>query len=254
MSLWWRNLVRAPAIDAAQPLRALRWLSLALLVSLASAAAHADELKPFNASYKWIWHGLTVAQSTLQLEQKDDTWIYHSRSEPRGIGRLMSERPAQTSVMRVTDAGVQPLSYHADDGTPSTKRDADVTFDWTAGHASGVYENARVDMPIVAGIQDDLSVQIAMLVELLRGRTPQRFSMINGNSVREYRYVRESEAQLTTAIGAIATVVYRAQKEGSPRATRFWCAPSRGYIPVRVEQKRQDELEWTMEIESLERQ
>jgi hypothetical protein len=156
--------------------------------------------------------------------------------------------------MRVTEAGVKPLSYHADDGTPSTRRDADVTFDWKAGHASGVYEDARVDMPIAAGIQDDLSVQIAMMVELLRGRTPERFSMINGNSVREYRYVREDEATLTTAIGTIPTVVYRAQKEGSPRATRFWCAPSRGYIPVRVEQKRKDDVEWTMEIESLGRQ
>jgi hypothetical protein len=246
--------VLAPAIDTAHAQRTTKWLSLALLALLSSAVAQADELKPFNASYKWVWHGLTVAESRLQLEHKDDTWIYHSRSEPRGIGRVMSERPVQSSLMRITEAGIQPLSYHADDGTASTKRDADVTFDWTAGRVTGVYDDAHVDMPTVAGLQDDLSVQIAMMVALLRGRTPERFSMINGNAVREYRYVRENETTLTTAVGKIATVVYRAQKEGSPRATRFWCAPSRGFIPVRVEQKRQDELEWTMEIESLERQ
>jgi hypothetical protein len=36
--------------------------------------------------------------------------------------------------------------------------------------------------------------------------------------------------------------------------TRFWCAPARGYIPMRVEQKRGDDIEWSMEIRSLSRE
>ncbi len=225
----------------------------ALAILTANTVAAADELKPFQASYTWIWHGLTVAESTIQLEHRDDTWSYHTNSEPRGIGRMMSARPTQQSVMRVTDAGVQPLSYQADDGTSATKRDADVKFDWAAGHVSGVYEDAKVDLAITPGLQDDLSVQVAMMVELLKGRTPDKFSLLSGNSVREYHYVRESEETLNTAIGDIPTVVYRSEKAGSPRATRFWCAPSKGYIPVRVEQKRKDEVEWTMQIASLKR-
>jgi hypothetical protein len=235
-----------------RPRRGLLCSALALLA--VSATASADELKPFQASYTWIWHGLTVAESKLQLEKQDDTWIYQSRSEPRGIGRVMAERPVQQSVLRVTESGVQPLTYHADDGTPSTKRDADITFDWTARHVSGVYEDKKVDRALVPGIQDDLSVQVAMMVELLRGRAPEQFSLLDGNSVREYRYVREGEATLETPVGSIATVIYRSQKEGSPRATRFWCAPSRGYIPLRVEQKRNDDVEWILQIESLERE
>ncbi len=232
----------------------LEALSALLCTLLAiSTNASADELKPFRASYTWIWHGLTVAESKLRLEQKDDTWIYESNSEPRGIGRVMSERPVQRSVMRVTEAGVLPLSYHADDGTPSTKRDADLVFDWTTRHVTGVYEDKKVDMPVTRGVQDDLSVQIAMMLELLRGRTPDRFSLINGNSVREYRYAREGEATMPTPVGNVATIIYRSQAEGSPRETRFWCAPSLGYVPVRVEQKRKDEVEWTMQIESLQR-
>jgi hypothetical protein len=232
-----------------------RLLLRALLCALPLVAvdASAEELQPFQASYTWIWHGLTVAESTLQLQKSADDWIYQSRSEPRGIGRMMSERPVQKSTLRVTDAGVQPLTYHADDGTSSTKRDADVTFDWNAHRVSGVYEDKKVDRPLVSGIQDDLSVQIALMVELLRGRTPDQFSLLDGNSVREYRYVREGEATVQTPIGSIATIIYRSQKEGSPRVTRFWCAPERGFIPVRVEQTRKDDIEWTMQIESLQR-
>ena len=231
-------------------------LTLAFAVSCLAlnAAATADELKPFEASYTWMWHGMTVALSTLHLERQDDTWIYRSKSEPRGIGRMMSERPTQQSVLKVTDTEVRPLSYKADDGTSSTKRDADVEFDWEHGRMSGVYEDTKVDMPLPPGIQDDLSVQIALMVELLKGRTPEEFSLLSGNSVRKYRYTREGTETLVTPAGTVKTIIYSSQKEGSPRVTRFWCASSLGYIPLRVQQQRDHQVEWTMQIQSLKRE
>jgi len=226
----------------------------AVLSVLGLQVAAADELKPFEARYAWIWHGMTVADSTLKLEKTGDTWTYSSKSEPRGIGKVFPERPIQRSVLRVTDAGTQPLSYEASDGTSSTKRAVDVKYDWDQGHLTGVYEDVKVDLPLTPGVQDDASVQVALMVELLRGHTPEHFSLLNKNAVREYRYVREGEATVQTPFGKIASIIYRSEREGSPRVTRFWCAPWRGYVPMRVEQKRGDEIEWTMEIRSLSRE
>jgi hypothetical protein len=230
----------------------------ALLIALAgmvtSGVAVADALKPFQVSYSWTWHGMTVAVSTLKLEQRqDNTWVYSSKSDPRGLGRMFSERPIQQSTLQVTDAGVRPLAYKADDGTSSTKRDADVQFDWDHNRATGVYESAKVDMALQPGVQDDLSVQIALMVELLAGRAPDRFLMIDKSSVREYRYSLEREESLDTPLGKLDTVVFKSQKSGSPRVTRFWCAPARGYIPVRVEQTKGDDVQWTMQLLSLHR-
>ena len=228
---------------------------LALLeFSMATATARADELKPFEASYAWMWHGMTVAVSTVKLEKQGDNWVYSSKSSPRGIGKMFSQRPVQKSLMRVTDKGVQPLSYDADDGTSATKRDAHVKFDWDHGRVTGEYEDTKVDMPLHPDIQDDSSVQIALMVELLAGRQPQKFQLLDKNTVREYGYHREREESIDTAVGKIDTIVYGAQKTGSPRVTRFWCAPSRGYIPVRVEQKKDDDVQWTMEIQSVTRE
>jgi hypothetical protein len=237
-------------------------LRASVLCSLALATsqlASADELKPFEASYAWYWHGMNVAVSTLKLEQQtrapgaDDTWVYSSRSDPRGIGRMFAERPRQQSTMRVSNSGVRPLHYKADDGTSSTKRDADLQFDWEHNRVTGVYEDVKVDMPLQPGTQDDLSVQIALMVELLAGRTPDQFLLIDKNSVREYRYTREGEESLSTPLGKLDTVIYRSQKNGSPRVTRFWCAPQQGYIPLRVEQKKGDEVQWAMQVESVKR-
>jgi hypothetical protein len=245
MSRSWSSSVRVEAVLAA----ALLFVTLATNQS----NARADELKPFEASYAWSWHGMTVAVSTVKLEHPGDTWVYGSKSSPRGLGKMFSERPVQKSTLRVTERGVQPLSYEADDGTSSTKRDANVKFDWERDRVTGVYEDVKVDMPLQPGIQDDLSVQIALMVELLAGREPAQFQMIDKNTVREYRYTREAEESVTTPFGKIDTIVYRSQKTGSPRVTRFWCAPSRGYIPMRVEQKKGDDVQWTMQVQSVKR-
>jgi Protein of unknown function (DUF3108) len=218
-----------------------------------SQLASADELKPFEASYAWMWHGMNVAVSSLKLERNQDTWVYSSRSDPRGIGKVFAERPTQQSTLQVSNAGVRPLHYKADDGTSSTKRDADLQFDWEHNRVTGTYEDVKVDMPLQPGTQDDLSVQIALMVELLAGRTPTQFLLIDKNSVREYRYTREGEESVSTPFGKLDTVIFRSQKKGSPRVTRFWCAPQQGYIPVRVEQKKDDEVQWAMQVQSVKR-
>jgi Protein of unknown function (DUF3108) len=244
MSRFWSTSLRA------------KILLTSVLCSFALATsqlASADELKPFEASYAWIWHGMTVAVSRLKLEQQQDTWLYSSHSDPRGIGRVFAERPTQQSTIRVSDNGVQPLHYKADDGTSSGKRDTDLQFDWEHNRVTGVYEAVKVDMPLQPGTQDDLSVQIALMVELLAGHTSAQLNLIDKNSVREYEYTREGEESLSTPLGKVDTVIYRSQKKGSPRITRFWCAPQHGYIPMRVEQKKGDEVQWEMKLESVKR-
>ncbi len=250
--------MQRPPREAPARGRPLRARSLLLLVALATAAvtsaAAAAELKPYQATYAGIWHGMTVAISHLKLEQTGDTWTTTSSSSPRGIGRLAAGifPPRQVSVVRVTASGVEPQSFRSEGGDRA--KSIDLAYDWRTARVTGTLEGARVDQPLAPGVQDDGSVQLALIVELLAGRTPSSFRMIDKNGTREYQFARDGEATLQTPLGAIATVVYRAQKAGSPRITRFWCAPGRGYVPMKVEQTRGDDVQWTMEIVSLTRE
>ncbi|MGH8207015.1 MAG: DUF3108 domain-containing protein [Steroidobacteraceae bacterium] len=223
---------------------------LAALCVLAAPARAAEALQPFEVSYVWQWHGAPVALSTIDLAHRDgDVWAYTSSTKPRGIGRLYPMRPHLQSIMRISAQGVQPLHFVATGSGRS--HDANVVFDWDTGRVTGIYEGARIDLPTQPGIQDDLSVQIALLVQLQGGRMPDRALEINRNSVREYDYRREQQQTLDTALGPIDTIVYAIHHAGSPRTTRFWCAPSKGFIPMQVQQTRLDRVEWTMRIRSL---
>ena len=233
-----------------------RWrVAVGAAVLLASTgAAAADELKPYTATYNGIWKGITVAVSTLKLEQTGDTWTFTSRSEPRGIGTMASGvfPPLQVSVVRVTAQGVQPQSFKSSGG--DSGKSITLNYDWQAHRVTGVYEGTKVDLPLTPHVQDDGSVQLGLMVDLLAGRTPPTVQLIDKNSVREYEFTRDGEATIKTALGDVHAVVFKSQKKYSPRITRFWCAPDRGYIPVKVQQTKGDDVQWTMEIQSLKRQ
>jgi hypothetical protein len=223
------------------------------MVLVSTGAAAAGELKPYTATYNGIWNGMTVAVSTLKLEQTGDTWTFSSRSEPRGIGKIASGvfPPLQVSVVRVTDKGVQPQSFKSSGGDPN--KGIQLNYDWQAHRVTGVYEGTQVSLPLTPQMQDDGSVQLALMVELLAGRTPPTVQLIDKNNVREYDFSSDGEATIKTPMGDVHTAVFKSQKKYSPRITRFWCAPEHGYIPMKVQQTKDGSVQWTLEIQSLTR-
>jgi hypothetical protein len=227
---------------------------LAAVLLGGTSAAGADGLRPYTATYNGIWHGMTVAVSTLKLEQTGDTWTFTSRSEPRGLGKLARGvfPPLQVSVVRVTDKGVLPQSFRSSGGDPG--KNIELNYDWQTLRVRGVYEGTMVDLPLTPQVQDDGSVQLAFMVELLAGRTPPTVKLIDQNTVREYQFSRGAEETLQTPFGNVPTVIFKSQKKYSPRVSSFWCAPERGYIPMKVQQKIDNDVQWTLEIQSLNRQ
>jgi hypothetical protein len=228
------------------------WAVAALAINAVQAA---DAVQPFEASYSVNWHGMTAGVSTLTLEhQEGDRWLYRSSAEARGIFRALPiGQVGMRSELEIGAEGVRPLHFTADDGTSSRKRDIDVTFDWEHLRIRGVAAEEKVDEPLTAGVQDDLSVQIALIRELAAGRVPESFKTFGDRGMREYRYLRDGEETITTAVGMVATVVFHTERTGSPRVTRYWCAPSLGYLPVKVQQKRLDDVEFTLEVRAIKR-
>ena len=217
-------------------------------------SAAVAELRPYTATYNGIWRGWTVAASTLKLERTGGTWTFSSRTELRGIGR---QAPGvypllQVSVVRVTDQGVLPQSFKSSGGDPG--KPFELNYDWRTERVTGTYEDTRIDLPLTPQVQNDGSVQLHLMVELLAGRTPPSVQLIDKDGAGEYEITSDGEASIRTPMGVVHTVVFKTQKQNSPRVTRFWCAPDRGYIPLRVQQTVGNDVQWTMEIQSLSRQ
>jgi len=209
----------------------------------------ASSLRPFTAHYAWTWHGMTVAVTQMQLARIDAArWRYTSSSDPRGIARLYGARPHMASTFTIEGNQARPLLYTAEDGTGGQEHWSNVTFDWAARRASGVYSGTPVDLVLLGSEGDDLSVQVSMMLALQSGHALDRLAMIDRNTVKTYAYTPEGRITLVTRMGPVDTDVYAVSRTGTRRVTRFWCAPRWSYLPAKVEQRNHGNVEWALEI------
>ncbi len=239
-------------------MKAVLLILLNLCITTALAAERAGtsaSLQPFAASYGIVWRGFNAGTTDLELTHAPDgQFVYASRANARGLFRaVFSDEITQTTWFNVSEKGVLPTRYRADDGSEDTDRDISIDFDWQAGRARGTAENKPVDVALEPGAQDAMSIQMALMSDLLKGEQPSTYRLVDKDRIKEYRYTYEGEQRLKTALGELDTVIYTSQREGSKRLTRTWYAPSLGYVAVRGEQLRDGKREWIMEIRSLER-
>lgn len=225
------------------------------LTAGAGAAAANVALQPFTASYDVVYRGLDAGSTQLELTRAEEgRYTYTSRSRARGLFRLfLGNEILQTSTFVLTEQGVQPLRYRGDDGSKDTERDISYDFDWQARRVSGIEEEEPVDAALVDGVQDPMSIQIALIYDLLRGQPPARYSLVDKKTLKTYEYTTEGTARIKTVLGELDTVVYVSHRQGAKRKTRMWCAPSLGFIPIQAEQTKDGKREWLMQMISLKR-
>lgn len=228
-----------------------------LLAQAAAAHAQADEPivpTPFAATYAVSYRGFDAGRLTFTLQRAAGRrFVYETRADPSFLARLIVNRSAlERSEMLIDEHGVRPLEWTLEDGKSGTTGDGRLVFDWQAGRVTGTADNSAIDLPLEPGLQDRLSIQIAVMTALLRGTEPGTIPLIDDDRIKHYVYRRVGNAVLDTSLGTVDTVVYESSREGSSRLSRFWMAPELGWVPVRAEQIRKGKVETVMEIRALE--
>lgn len=255
---------RSPAaIAGSGSLIAATLLAMAALVSRpalsADGAAPTEPavatLQPFKAAYMLEWKGMDAATASLELtRQANGQWSYVSRNNARGIFRaVFPGELTQVSRLQLEAGGVRPLSYRGDDGSSDKAKDIALDFDWARHRVTGTAERRPVDLELQPGVQDVMSVQVALIVDLLAGRQPTGYTLVDKDKVKDYVYAGEGKARITTTLGALETVAWASHRPNSDRVTRVWYAPSLGYLPVKAERRRGNKLEWSMRLVSVQR-
>jgi Protein of unknown function (DUF3108) len=232
---------------------------LAIAGPLAAAAwpgdARADEppaIAPFSAHYSADWKSMNVGTSDLDLKQNaaDGTYEYTWRITAHGVFRIVySDDVIQKSWFSVKADHVRPEKYRAEQGGSTVSID----FDWGGGRAHGESEKKPVDLQLADGIQDVMSIQIEVMLDLKNGNLPKAFKIVDKDEIKDFLYTLEGPARLRTPLGELDTVVVASQRAGNNRVLKMWFAPSLGYIPVQAERSRDGKLEFAMRIKTLKR-
>jgi hypothetical protein len=228
--------------------------ALGLLIACsASAADKPGELREFDASFAAVFRGINAGTSQLKLEKlPGDRWSYTAVSQAQGVFRVALNGPTvQRSLFVLEGGSVKPLEFTSQISTRTGDRNQSMQFDWKAGRVTGTAEGKPVDLPLEPGVLDALSVQIAMMLKLVNGQVPEQFRMIDKTKIKDYLYTHQGEETVATALGPQHTVIFRSARAGSTHGTWFWCAPALGYVPVKVERRDGNSVEWSMTLKTL---
>lgn len=227
-------------------------LAILLLAALSVATTPVgnDDPAPFAAAYavKYRGFGLGVLRVELSIGQGGE-YVYEHRADPVRLVRLfVSDDAVERSVMRIDGDGVRPLSWRTENGTSPPDDAGTLAFDWGKGVVRGVLKDEEFELPAEPGLQDRLSIQVAVMTSLLRGREPGTIPMVSKDRIKRYSYTRTGVERIRTPAGEFDAVRFESTRPGSTRRSHSWFAPALGYIPVRAEQWRKGKLETVMEL------
>ena len=138
------------------------------------------------------------------------------------------------------------------DGSRKGEDNLHIVFDWDNAVAVVVGEAGRSELRLEAGVLDRGSMQVALMHDLAGSGRPGRYLLLDDDSLRPYEYSANGELIVTTGVGDLQTLAFVQQRENSSRSTYLWVAPQLQYLPVRIEQHRNGEIQTAFTLKSVE--
>ena len=107
-------------------------------------------------------------------------------------------------------------------------------------------------MALLPDAQDKLSYQLAIMYDLQNGKTEFEYSIADKRKFKNYYFKVVGNEDIATPLGSLQTVKIERVMEKGEKSTVLWCAPSLGFLPVRIEQNEKGGDEFSLMIKSVE--
>jgi hypothetical protein len=127
----------------------------------------------------------------------------------------------------------------------------ELDFRWESMRVSNRTDGSHWTMSIPEGTQDKLGLQLALMMDLARGRRFNTYPVADGGRLKQYRFRMTGKQTIQTIFGPLKTLrVSRSKQNKAPDAV-FWFAPDLNYTPVRIDRERKN-TRFRMELDRLE--
>lgn len=228
--------------------RALMRAAVLLMAMLAGPALAAEpKLPELNMKYAVTWRGMGLGNAviTLKPQGEADCYRYESLSEPAGLVRMFYGKPRETSDFCLRGGKVVPRRFEFHN--PKSADDS-YTLEFDAGKVRGG-DKAERDIP--ADAQDRFGIQQAVRLWVLEhlksepGAETVEFAMVDDRRIKRYRFAITGRETIEVPAGRFEAVLVQ-RVDDKKKTTKFWLAPERDYMPVRVEQVKQGTVELKM--------
>lgn len=233
-----------------------RWCAVAVLAvaSLDAQGAEDPTVATYTATYRAEYKGKEAGTAEFSVRYLADRDVYEFSSSvlAKGLLKLARPKPAvERSHFRVTSTGIEPLEFWYEDGSRSGEDNFHVVFDWERRVATVSSEAGRRELALPGPTLDRGSLQVALMRDLAAGGMQPTYRLADEDSVADYEYADTGAATVETGVGPVEARIVTQQRAGSSRATWLWLAPELRFLPVRIEQRRDGEVQTAFMLVSV---
>jgi hypothetical protein len=234
-----------------------RVLSSLLLLGLwlPGVAVHAaDDIQTYTATYKAEAKGKDLGIATFSVRYIPERMVYEYKSVTmvKGFLKLAVPNPVvERSEFRVTPTGLEPLEFWYEDGSRKGDGNIHIVFDWQRKVATTSSKHGRKEFAIQPGALDAGTLQVALMHDVATTGKPGRYLLTDEDSITDYVYQDQGDTKTQTGMGQLRTHAYNQQRQGSSRVNWIWLLPDMKFLPARIEQRKDGEVNSAFTLNSV---
>ena len=200
--------------------------------------------------YSVEWAGISLGKGTIALQgDAGGCYRFESTTDPIALVRWTYGAPREQSRFCVRDGAIVPVTY----AYINEKREKDSFRLDFAEDNSEVRMLKRGDLQ-VREIADQETYDPFLMREVVRlwvlrhlaGVAPAQaaFTMVDDDRIKTYRFAIGEREIVDVPAGRVDAL--RVDRLDDRRPHHYWLDPERGYIPVKIEQLKEDKVELRM--------
>ena len=216
-----RRHVRSPI-----PLTGL--ILLSLFSGLCLAETKEPALVPYHLVYDATIKGMDI-QAERYLEREGDSYKLVSKAD------TLLASITEKGTFKIDSAGnILGQQYTYERNIFGIKKNESLTYDRAAGVANYQKKKKQRQVKLDSNYLDKLTYQIQLQRDLIRGKTPLQYQVIDRGKIKQYNFEIIGEEIVDTALGPINTVKVHRVRKDSDRETYLWFAPQMNYLLVQI--------------------
>ncbi|MDH5631708.1 MAG: DUF3108 domain-containing protein [Gammaproteobacteria bacterium] len=220
---------------------------------LFSTSMQADEPQPFSVTYKVYRSGFEVGTTRYKLMRDAEFYIYDAKARPAGIAVVLGlDKAMEITRLQQQNGQLRPMQYeYSIEGEDQSRRQ--ISFDWEQMVATVIKPDKTRTIRLTPDTLTPLAMQLVVMQDMQVGQLKPSYTVIGNKRLEHYRVRKLGTEPVVTGIGRLQTVLIEGShtRKGVTRTMRLWCAPDLAYLPVKVEQDR-DESSFTLELVAVE--
>lgn len=225
-----------------------------LLFALPFLQVHAEDdtsqLKPFVAKYEATWKAgwFPVTIEAKRELSKMDNGNWQLTFEAYSSIADLHEASEYTIIQNT----IKPFNYRYKTSGFLSKEKRGQVFDWDKEQVYVTERDIWADYELTLGMQDNLSYQEQIRLDLIAGKTEFNYQVAYKNRLKEFKFKVANQSKIKTKDGHINTIEVVQLNKKRKSSTRIWFAIDYDYLLIKLKNKESNGDSNTIELKYAE--